>query len=273
MFAAGSYQSAVNVPGTSQCNVRLTSTPVPTSPGALSGLWYNASESGWGVHFTQRRNNIFAAWYTYDAAGAPKWYVASNCALPTGTTGTSGTCNGTLYEVSGPTFFNSTFNPALVNVRSAGTLQVNFLNANGASMTYTANGQARTVPIVRQDFQAGTIAPAVDYTDLWYNASEPGWGMAITHQCGIMFLAWYVYDSAGKPVWYVASNCAVSGNSCTGTMYRTTGPALGPTFNPNQVQVYTAGTVLVTFSDANNGVLAYTVNGATSTKAITRQTF
>jgi hypothetical protein len=81
-------------------------------PAALSGLWWNANESGWGIHFTQRGNNVFAAWYTYDASGNPKWYV-STCAMPS-TTGTSGTCNGTLYEVNGPTFFGGAFDPARV---------------------------------------------------------------------------------------------------------------------------------------------------------------
>src|SRR5205807_4107411 len=115
--------------------------------------------------------------------------------------------------------------------------------ANAASMTYTVAGQTRTVALSRQLFASGAAPPAVDYTDLWWNADESGWGMAIAHQYGVMFLAWYVYDATGKPTWYVASNCVVSGSNCSGTLYRTTGPAFGPTFDPSRVQVSTAGTV------------------------------
>jgi hypothetical protein len=97
--------------------------------------------------------------------------------------------------------------------------------------------------------------------------------MSITQQYGVMFLAWYVYDSAGRPVWYVASNCAVSGNACSGTLYRTTGPAFGPMFDSSRIQVFIAGTVSLSFTDANNGVLSYTVNGVNATKTITRQLF
>ncbi|MCP6769076.1 hypothetical protein NL529_29945, partial [Klebsiella pneumoniae] len=86
------------------------------------------------------------------------------------------------------------------------------------------------------------------------------------HQSGNIFLAWYVYDASGQATWYVASNCVVSGSSCSGTLYRTTGPPFGPTFNPTQVQVSTAGNVIVSFIDANNAVLSYTVNGVTATK-------
>ena len=268
MLNTGNIRSAFTVPGSVQCP-----TSIATAPGALSGLWWNASESGWGISFTQRRNTVFAAWYTYDSTGNPKWYVASNCAMPSGVTGRSGTCNGSLYEVRGPTFFGTPFNSSAVSVSTAGTLQVNFQNANSASMTYTAGGQTRTVAIARQVFQAGATAPQIDYTDLWWNKNESGWGMAITQQYGVMFLAWYVYDNNGNPMWYVASNCAVVGNGCSGTLYRTTGPSFGPTFDSSRIQVFIAGTVNLNFTDANNGILTYTVNGSTSSKTITRQLF
>jgi len=250
-----------------------SSTVTANSPGALSGLWWNPGESGWGIAFTQRRNIVFAAWYTYDTSGNAKWYVASNCALPVGVTGASGVCSGSLYQVSGPTFFGTTFNPSLVSVATAGSLQVSFTDANNAAMTYTVAGQSRTVPIVRQVVGSGTTAPAVDYTDLWWNPNESGWGIEVIHQFQNIFLAWYVYDASGKPTWFVASNCTVSGSGCSGPLYRTTGPAFGPTFNSAQVQVSTAGTVSLNFTDPNNGVLSYTVNGVSANKAITRQLF
>jgi len=96
--------------------------------------------------------------------------------------------------------------------------------------------------------------------------------MAITQQFSTVFLAWYVYDGTGKPMWYVAT-CMLSGTTCAGPVLRTTGPAFGPTFNSSQVQVSTAGTISVTFTDANNATLTYTVNGVSGTKNITRQAF
>ena len=272
MLANGVYQNATSIPGAVQCTASLASAPAPNSPGPLSGLWWNAAESGWGIGFTQRRNILFAAWYTYDASGNPKWYVASNCTMPSGSTGASGTCTGDLYAVDGPAFFGVPFNPSAVHVTTAGSLQATFQDANNGSMTYTVAGQTRTVPIVRQVFRNGAT-PAVDYTDLWYNASESGWGMSITHQSDTMFLAWYVYDATGKAIWYVAPSCVASGSSCSGSLYRTTGPAFGPAFNPAQVQAFAVGSAIVSFIDANNAVLSYTVNGDTATKTITRQAF
>jgi hypothetical protein len=175
--------------------------------------------------------------------------------------------------VNGPAFFGVTFNPALDNVTSVGSLSLTFTDANTGSMTYNVSGQARTVAITRQPVAVGTTTPAVDYSDLWWNSTESGWGMAMAHQSGNIFLAWYVYDGTGQPLWYVASNCVVTGSSCSGTLYKTTGPPFGPTFNSSQVQVSTAGSVIVSFIDANNAVLSYTVNGVTATKTVTRQLF
>jgi subtilase family serine protease len=243
------------------------------APGPVSGLWYNPSESGWGIGFTQRRNIVFATWFTYDGSGNPKWYVASSCAMPAGTTGASGTCAGSLYEVSGPTFFGTGFDPTRVSVATVGSLTVTFQDANTASMSYTLNGQSRTVAIVRQVFQVGTTLPAVNYTDLWWNPSESGWGMLISHEYGVMFLAWFVYDSNGRPVWYVASDCVVAASGCTGSLYRVTGPPFGPSFDATQVHATATGTSTLTFSDPNNGVLTFTVNGVSGSKSITRQLF
>jgi len=270
MLSNGIYQAALGVTGPVQCTSSLALPPAPKNGGPLTGLWWNPAESGWGIHFTQRGSNVFAAWYTYDASGKPKWYVAPNCA---GMSGTGGTCNGTLYEVNGPTFFGTAFNPGLVNVVNAGTLKVTYTDANNGSMTYTVGANTRTVPVVRQPVGAGTLAPVVDYSDLWWNPNESGWGMAMAQQNANIFLAWYVYDGAGKPTWYVASNCAVSGSSCSGPLYTTTGPPFGPTFDSSQVTVATAGSVIVSFVDANNAVLSYTVGGVTATKTITRQIF
>src|SRR6185437_12906793 len=242
----------------------LVTAAAPETPGALSGLWYDAAESGWGIYFAQRRNILFAAWYTYDATGKPKWYVSSSCAMPAGVTGTSGTCSGDLFEVGGPAFFGVPFDQSRIHASTAGTLQVSFSDAEHASMTYTVAGQTRTVPITRQVFQTSAIPPAVDYTDLWFNPNESGWGMAMSHQFGVMFLAWFVYDASGNPTWYVASNCLVSGSSCSGPLYRTTGPAFGPTFNPAAVQAFQVGTVSLNFADPNSAVLSYTVDGVTA---------
>ena len=272
MLSSGVFQTAVSVPGGVQCTASLASAPAPETPGPLTGLWWNPNEPGWGMHIAQRSNIVVVTWYTYDAAGNPKWYIASNC---TGPSGSSGTCTGAVYEVNGPTFFGTDLHPISGSqVTQSGTLSINFTDANNATLNFTVAGVTRTVAITRQIFPVTpTAPPAVDYTDLWWNPNEAGWGMAITHQYGDIFLAWYVYDANGKPMWYVASNCVVSGSSCSGTLYRTTSAPFGPTYDTSLFKVFTAGSAIVSFVDANDAVLSYTVDGVTATKTIARQIF
>jgi hypothetical protein len=272
MFASGLYEAALSVAGAVQCTSQLDNAPAPKLPGPLTGLWWNANESGWGIHFTQRNTNIFAAWYTYDKFGEPTWYVASNCS---GVAGASGTCTGPLYSVTGPASFGiiPTASNA-VNVVTAGSLRVAFQDANTASMTYSLPGQTRTVAITRQPVGSGTAVPVVDYSDLWYNPNEAGWGMAMAQRGGNIFLAWYVYNGQGFPIWYVVSNCVVSGSSCAGALYATTGAPFGPTFDPSQVHASAVGSVLLSFIDANNAVFSYKDGAGNSrTKIMTRQVF
>jgi hypothetical protein len=272
MLNGGVYQGAVTVPGAVTCGTILNASAVAKSPDALSGLWSAPPEQGWGIYFSQRRNILFAAWFTYDGAGKPKWYVASSCAMPAGVTGTSGTCNGDLFEVSGPVFFGVPFDSSRQIPVKAGSLQVRFTDAENASMSYTVAGQTRTVAITRQPISS-TAPVAVNFTDLWFNPAESGWGMAVTQQYGKMFLAWFVYDGAGKPTWYVGPDCTVSGNSCTGQLYSTTGPAFGPTFNPLSVVPAAVGTVKLDFTGPNDGTVIYTVNGVSGVKSFQRQAF
>jgi hypothetical protein len=264
-LASGLSLVAVTIPGTPQCPATLVK-----SPGALSGLWWNPNESGWGMSLTQRGTTIFAAWFTYGGNGKPKWYVAT--CVP-GAGATTNTCSGTLYEVHGPTFPSQPLDPATAVATAAGNLQLAFADNNHGTMSYVVGPAARTLSIERQPFPSS--APVlIDHTDMWWNPAESGWGAALTQKDSTIFLAWYVYDDSGNPVWYVAT-CQVDagGTFASGTLFSTTGPPLGTSFDPSQVQVFQAGNVHIIFNDANNGDLFYTVGSVTDHRPITRQIF
>jgi hypothetical protein len=120
----------------------------------------------------------------------------------------------------------------------------------------------------------GVVLPTFNYSDLWWNSSESGWGLAILHHAtNIAFVAWYTYDSVGNPKWYVASNCPFVGDACTGALYETSGPPLGTFFNPAFVTVRNVGSVTLSFSSQNTGTMTYNVRGIAATKFISRQPF
>jgi len=120
------------------------------------------------------------------------------------------------------------------------------------------------------------VAPTVrNYQGLWWNSpaeSESGWGINFAHQGEVIFATWYTYDLAGDAWWLTMSAFQTADNVFSGTLYETTGPAFNAVpFNPNLVTRTPVGTGTLTFTDANNGSLAYTVKGIAQTKAIARQ--
>ena len=94
------------------------------------------------------------------------------------------------------------------------------------AVSYGAHRQA-DVPDRRNATRSELHGPLVEL-------NESGWGMAMAHQFGNIFLAWYVYDGSGSPVWYVASNCMVSGSSCSRSPIEPPGPGSGHR-GPSQV--------------------------------------
>jgi len=246
------------------------------------GLWWAApagSESGWGINFAHQGDTIFATWFTYDLGGGGNWLVMT--APKSG----SNTYSGTLFATSGPAFSSVPFNPGLVTANSVGAATVTFTGANDGSFAYTIGSTTQVKAITREVFGTmPTCAPATtslsaatNYTDLWWASpagSESGWGINLTHEGTSIFASWFTYDTNGKAMWLVATAAQTGSHSYSGTLYRTTGPAFNSVpFNPASVVATAVGSATFTFTDGNAASFAYTVNGISQTKAITREIF
>jgi hypothetical protein len=259
--------------------------PVAQAVVNIEGLWWASpanSESGWGVNLTQQGDIAFATWFTYDTDGSGLWLVASNASRQAGTN----TYSGALFRTTGPAFSSATFDPSKVVVTQVGTATFSFTDANNGTFAYTVNGISQSKAITRQLYASpvptcaagGTAGTSPNFQDLWWRSpanSESGWGVNITHQGDILFVTWFTYDVDGKGMWLVGSNVSrTTGNTFSGSLFRTTGPAFNAVpWNGAQVVVAQVGTVTLTFSDADNGTFAYTVNGVSQAKPITRQVY
>ena len=124
-------------------------------------------------------------------------------------------------------------------------------------------------------YLGATPGGATDYSDLWWNPAESGWGLnVIQHASRNIFAVWYSYDGNALPSWFtMPGGTWTSPNTFTGAVYSTTGPAASKAFDPSRVRATEVGTGTLTFSDANHGTWSYSVNGASGTKAITRQPY
>lgn len=124
-------------------------------------------------------------------------------------------------------------------------------------------------------YLGAAAAPSVDYTDLWWSPNESGWGLNLTqHASRIIFGVWYTYELDGSRTWYVIPGGSwTSANTYTGALYTTAGPAFNMPFDPAHVEQRQVGTATLTFTDANHGTFAYSIDGVAGSKSITRQPF
>ncbi|MFO1412840.1 MAG: hypothetical protein U1F10_02800 [Burkholderiales bacterium] len=119
---------------------------------------------------------------------------------------------------------------------------------------------------------------AANVTDHWWNPAESGWGLSVTQQDDVAFVALFVYGNDGKPTWLTASATRYatdpSGNpGFSGPLYRTQGPWFGGAFDPAAVQAVPVGTLTFESTGPGTAILVYTVDGVRVNKVVTRLTF
>ncbi|QJR11377.1 hypothetical protein DSM104443_02452 [Usitatibacter rugosus] len=255
-------------------------TPPTAGTPAYQALWWaGAQESGWGINTTHQGDILFATWFTYNANGEGQWFLMSR-AERTG----PGEYTGTIYTTRGPAFNAVPFDSRQVVATEVGTGTFKFSSATSGRFEYTVNGITQSKTLTRTEFgnaipectAGGPASAIVNYQDTWWNASESGWGLNITHQGDVIFATWFTYDTSGKAQWLLMSDVrrVGLGDSFAGKIYRARGnPFNTLPWNTGSIQVTEVGQVTLSFSDADHGTFAYTLDGVSQTKAITRQEF
>ncbi len=229
-----------------------------------TGLWWREDESGRGTWLSHQGDTIFAVDYSYDAANQPRWRTMI------GTKGADGTFSGDVYESSGPSFSAATFDTQAVTPKLVGQGWLVQDDGNNVRVNM-AEGVARGLS--RQTFgklpscSFGTSADptaSTNYTDLWWNPGESGWGINLAHQGDTIFAAWYTYAVDGKPLFLVGTLNKTIPGTYEGDLYRATGPA-GAGMTATSV-----GTAQIDVVNGNSATLTTTVKLAGMTDAMTR---
>ena len=115
-------------------------------------------------------------------------------------------------------------------------------------------------------------AARTDFTDLWWNPAEPGWGVNLVQAQTFLFATFFVYGPGNQPVWYTGEMSRNAAGAYAGPLYVTTGTAFNAPANPAHKSARQVGDVTFTPSAATTGTLSYTVDGVVVTKLVQRQT-
>jgi cytochrome c553 len=116
--------------------------------------------------------------------------------------------------------------------------------------------------------------PQFDYSDLWFNPNESGWGFnVIQHASNNIFGVIFTYDVPRRPMWFVLPGGTwTADNIFTGSLYRVTG-APGSAANFSVGAPVQVGTATIRFTDRDHASFTYSVDGTQVTRLIERQTF
>ncbi len=204
----------------------LSLSPILASAAPENGWWWNPNESGRGFFLEVQGPRMFLSGYFYAEDGRPKWLV-SNDPMPD-----PNAYDGRLLAfANGQTLVGDYRAPGAAV--DAGPISLRFTDPTHGTLTWAGG----TVPITRQPFFHGTRPAAQPKTGWWWNPDESGRGFSIELQGDHMFLAAYMYDAQGNPVWYVADGLMESpsvfrapllrfanGQTLTGAYRAPTGP-------------------------------------------------
>jgi hypothetical protein len=230
----------------------LSALASPASAAPAAGYWWNSSQPGHGYVIEVQGTSMFFAAFLYDTSGRATW-VASNGTMASGTQ-----YSGSLVAYSGGQTLTGAYQPSTQGP-AVGTVSLSFSDSTHATLVWPDG----TLAIQRFDFGPGgseATEPATNpQTGYWWNPAEGGRGFTIEIQGGTMYLAGYMYDGNGNPIWYLASG-PMSGTGSTQlfqgdwTQYAN-GQTLTGGFQSAQLINADVGSVTVQFTDVSDAIL------------------
>lgn len=243
----------------------------------FSDIWWNQTESGWGLALNHQDNIIAGALYTFAADGQPMFVILNGATLQP-----DGSYLGNLNRSTGPAFNTLPWSTSQVVNTVVGTMRLRFLGSQNLDIDYNIGNTNVSKSLTRLRYGTAPVcnfsgfdrSTARNFQDIWWNPNESGWGLNIIHQDDVISVGLYTYDASGRDAWYLmAPGTRQTGTSTySGPLKRVTGPVFN-TVPWTAIQETTVGNLSINFTSGNQGTLTYTINGQQVVKAIQRLVF
>jgi len=182
-----------------------------------AGWWWGPAEAGRGYGVETGNGRLFLAAYMYRDDGTPVWYVANGPM-----TGNSYT--GALTEFTGTQTLTSPGGGTASAVSPSQQVTITFTSETQGTIQWQggvfgssgATTAIRRFPVTGTEVRGSALVGAPE-TGWWYNAAEAGTGYFMEQQGTALFLAAYMYDSAGKARWYYAQGTPAASGGVFGS--------------------------------------------------------
>jgi hypothetical protein len=248
MINSGVNRSVAAIPGSASC--------APQPP--QTGWWWNTAEGGRGYSIETSGNVIFFASYLYDPGGRATWTIAA------GNTSLDGSLfAGRLEGYAGGQSLSGGYQ-AHGPVSYLGDVTLAFSDTSHGTLVWPG----RTIAIERFDIIPNGLGttPLANQPEngWWWNPSEDGRGFFLEWQGNTLFMAGYMYDANGDPLWYYTSAPATSLQSYSSKWLQLgNGPTLsGPYRQPETISSNVAP-VTIQFQGPDVGIMTLPGNRTT----------
>jgi CubicO group peptidase (beta-lactamase class C family) len=243
----------------------------------LTGLYFKADESGWGLSIAHQGNQLFPTWYTYDQNGRAIWYSGAVLSEQA-----DGSFKGPTFRVTGTPFAQIGGEGSAV-ASAVGELSIRAQSAGALDFGYTIEGLSQSKRM--QPFRFGRLpacrfgsverSAAANRSDIWFNPRQPGWGLSISEQDQTIVLAWYTYAEDGAPLWFLGTLTRDAEGRFTGPLFR---PQKGTPFaqingTPASGNLPQVGDATLEFIDGSRGSFRYRMGAVMQTRDIERFVF
>ncbi len=112
-----------------------------------------------------------------------------------------------------------------------------------------------------------------NYTGVWWDSTDPGWGVAIEHQQGLVIATLFTYRGDGTAIWLAAPDMRLHADgSFTGVLYEALGSPFDAT-NWGPIAARPVGTMAIRFSAGQTARLEYNIDGALVAREIAPMLF
>jgi photosystem II stability/assembly factor-like uncharacterized protein len=122
---------------------RMEFGPVGKTATGLADLWFNPSQSGWGLAMHQQYSTLFATWFLYNDDGSPTWLLMPDA------TAQDGYMSGDVYRATGSA--GALFVARGVAVSKVGTASVTW-QTDSQVLRATIDGRSWASPVSRLPF-------------------------------------------------------------------------------------------------------------------------
>ena len=240
MILNGTNQTVATIPGANTC--------LPQTP--QSGWWWYPLQDGRGFGIEVQGNNMFMSGYLYDSTGHATWMVAEGKVSIDGSV-----FSNKLYQVANGQTLTGTYKPP-GSLTFPGDITLSFTNSRSGTLVWPGG----IIPIQRFDDVIGQkngVTPAfVPETGWWWNQAESGRGYFIEVKNNYAFIAGYMYEADGRPVWYIAEGTMTTPQSFSSNWYEAAnGQTLTGVYKKPNILNAKVGTVSIQFLTTTTATL------------------